>query len=185
MISRATTILILLLGSLQFFIPAAYAQSNGSSEQTLELMSAERMGEVLRALDPDTQSDGTRFLLAIEDVQLMVITDAVNDRMRVMTPIRPYQEISSAEMTRMMQANFDSALDARYAIAQGMLWSVYIHPLSQLQKNQLISGIGQVVNLARSYGSVYSGGGLSFGGGDSDNLNRQLIEELLEKGEEV
>ena len=65
------------------------------------------------------------------------------------------------------------------------LWGVYIHPFAPLQKNQLISGIGQVVNLALTYGTLYSGGGLSFDGGDSEGINRQLIEELLEKGEEV
>ena len=42
-----------------------------------------------------------------------------------------------------------------------------------------------MVNLARTYGTEYSGGGLSFGGGDSDDINKRLIEELLEKGEEV
>ncbi len=31
-----------------------------------------------------------------------------------------------------MQANFDTALDARYAIAKGALWSTFIHPLSDL-----------------------------------------------------
>jgi len=148
-------------------------------------MSLERMEEILLVLDPDTQSGGTRFLLSIEEVQLFVMTDPDNDRMRIMTPIRKQEELTPNEMTRMMQANFDSALDARYAIAQGMLWSVFIHPLAPLQKNQLISGIGQVVNLARTYGTVYSGGALNFGGGDSDGINRKLIEELLEKGEEV
>ena len=166
-----------------------HSQQNNSPnthDQSLEQpMSLERMEEILLALSPDMESDGTRFLLIVEDVRVFVITDVDSDRMRVMTPIRPYQNISPEEMKRMMQANFDSALDARYAIARDMLWSVYIHPLSPLQKNQLISGIGQVVNLARTYGTAYSGGGLSFGGGDSDDINKRLIEELLEKGEEV
>lgn len=169
-----------------FFTPALAQETNTPDEPASEQpMSLERMSDILLALSPDTQTDGSRFVLVLEDVRLFVITDVQSDRMRVMTPIRPYQEVSAEEMTRMMQANFDSALDARYAIAQGMLWAAYIHPLSPLQKNQLISGIGQVVNLARTYGSVYSGGGVTFGGGDSDDLNRQLIEELLEKGEEV
>lgn len=166
-----------------------YAQESDSSkapERSDELpMSLERMEDILLALDPDTQANGSKFLLIIEDVQLFVFTDTRNNRMRVMTPVRTQQGITPNEMTRMMQANFDSALDARYAIAQDMLWGVFVHPLAQLQKNQLISGIGQVVNLARTYGTIYSGGALSFGGGDSEGLNRRLIEELLEKGEEV
>jgi len=179
----ATPVLLLVL------LTPVYSQQNNSPNthgQSLEQpMSLERMEEILLALSPDMESDGTQFLLIVEDVRVFVITDADSDRMRVMTPIRPYHNISPEEMKRMMQANFDSALDARYAIARGTLWSVYIHPLSSLQKNQLISGIGQVVNLARTYGKEYSGGGLSFRGGDSDDINKRLIEELLEKGEEV
>ena len=166
-----------------------FAQESDSPkelEQSLEpAMSLERMEQILLALDPDAQANESTFMLSIEDVQVFVVTDVGNDRMRVMAPIRPREGISSDEMTRMMQANFDSALDARYAIAQETLWSVYIHPLAPLQKNQLISGIGQVVNLARTYGTVYSGGALSFGGGDSDGINRELIERLLDQGEEV
>lgn len=168
---------------------SAHAQDKNTAEsieQSLEKpMSLERMEAILLALDPDAQTNGSRFLLTIEDVQVMVITDVINDRMRAMAPIRSTEGISSSEMTRMMQANFDSALDSRYAIAQGTLWSTYIHPFAPLQKNQLISGIGQVVNLALSYGTVYSGGGLNFGAGDSDGINRKLIEELLEKGNEA
>lgn len=85
----------------------------------------------------------------------------------------------------MMQANFDSALDARYAVANGTLWAVFIHPLSPLEKNELISGLGQAVNVAKTYGTLYSGGGVQFGGGDSNDLQRHLIEDLLERGEEI
>ncbi|MEM1275748.1 MAG: hypothetical protein AAGH74_04415 [Pseudomonadota bacterium] len=148
-------------------------------------MTFARMAEIIQALDPEAQSDGVRFQFTIEDVPVMIITDVRADRMRAIVPIRSASGISAEEMTRMMQANFDTALDARYAVAQGRLWSTFIHPLSPLEKNQLISGIGQAVNLARTYGSVYSGGGLSFGGGDSGDLNRALIEDLLEKGEKI
>ena len=111
---------------------SAYAQNSDSAESPDQFsdqpMSLERLGEILLALDPDAETNGSRFLLSIEDVQIFVITDVESDRMRAMIPIRNQQEVSSEEMTRMMQANFDTTLDARYAIAQGMLWSTYIHP---------------------------------------------------------
>lgn len=178
--------LVLITFSSILLLYANASDSPTELEQPVEAaMSLERMKEILLALDPQATTNDSSFMITIEGVQLFIVTDASNDRMRVMTPIRPREEISSGEMTRMMQANFDSALDARYAIAQDMLWGLYIHPLSPLQKNQLISGIGQVVNLVRSYGTVYSGGALTFGGGDSEGINRQLIERLLERGEEV
>ena len=105
--------------------------------------------------------------------------------MRAMSPIRPAAGLSQADLERMMQANFDSALDARYAIANGTLWSVFIHPLSPLERDEFISGLGQVANVAQSYGTLYSGGALQFGGGDSGGLQRQLLDELLKRGEDL
>ena len=86
-------------------------------------------------------------------------------------------------MERILQANFDTALDARYAIAQGRLWSVYIHPLTELQPQQLISGLVQTVTLAQTYGGAYASGSLSFGGGDSAERYRELMEDLAPRGE--
>ncbi len=148
-------------------------------------MTVQRLGDIVAALDPDSQSNGTRFQLTIEDVPMLIITDPVADRMRAMVPIRAMENMTGDELLRVMQANFDTALDARYAVAQGRLWGVFIHPLSPLQKDQLISGLGQAVNLAKTYGSLYTGGAMSFGGGDSVPLQRQLIDRLLEQGEEI
>ena len=102
-----------------------------------------------------------------------------------MVPIASAAGVSDEELRRMMQANFDSALDARYAIAQGRIWSVFIHPLSPLKRDQLISGIGQTVNAAQTYGGLYTGGALQFGRGDSGALQRDLIDDLLERGQEL
>lgn len=148
-------------------------------------MTLTRLGEIIAILDPDNRSDGSRFQMTIEDVPILIVTDARADRMRAMVPIRSISEMTNEEVMRVMQANFDTALDARYAVAQGRLWGVYIHPLSPLEKDQFISGLGQAVNLAKTYGSLYTGGAMSFGGGDSVPLQRQLIDRLLERGEEI
>lgn len=164
-----------------FFSHSALAQE----AVTEPPMTLERMNDILLVLDSETRTNGRQFHLTIEDVPVLIITDAVADRMRAMIPIRNSQDMTEKEIRRVMQANFDTALDARYAIAQDQLWATYIHPLSPLEKNQLISGLGQAVNLAKTYGSLYTGGAMSFGGGDSIPLQRQLIDKLLEKGEEI
>jgi len=102
-----------------------------------------------------------------------------------MAPIRSAEGVTEDDMRRMMQANFDTALDARYAIAQGRLWAVFIHPFRALEKDQLISGIGQTVNLALTYGNLYTGGALTYRGGDSPAIQRDLIDRLLKKGEPI
>ena len=148
-------------------------------------MTLERLGEILKALDPETEALGTAFQLTVSDVPIVIVTDPGAYRMRAMVPIRDASAMSAEELLRVMQANFDTALDARYAIAQGRLWATFIHPLSPLEKNQVISGIGQTVNVAKTYGTLYTGGALSYGGGDSGALQRQLIDELLDKGQDI
>ncbi len=159
-----------------------HAQEPAESEPP---MSLERMGAILRALDPEARTAGPTFQLTIEDVPVMIVTDPGADRMRAMVPIRSADGLDADELRRLMQANFDSALDARYAVANGVLWGVFIHPLSPLERDQFISGVAQTVNVARTYGTLYSGGALQFGGGDSNDLQRDLLERLLKKGEDI
>jgi hypothetical protein len=148
-------------------------------------MTFARLAEIILAVDPEAAIRGNSLQLTINDVPILVVTDTVADRMRAMVPIRAADGLEPDELERLMQANFDTALDARYAVAQGRLWGVFIHPLSPLQKNQLLSGLAQTVNLAQTYGTLYSGGANVFGGGDSNQLYRELFDELLRKGEDI
>jgi len=81
-------------------------------------------------------------------------------------------------MYRMLQANYDSALDARYATAQGLIWSVFVHPLSSLAEEFLASAIGQVHTAAETFGTTFSSGELIYGGGDSQEQLEELQEAL-------
>jgi hypothetical protein len=54
-----------------------------------------------------------------------------------------------------------------------------------LEDAQLISGIGQTVNAALTYGTLFSSGGVQFGRGDSAGEQRKLIERLQERGLEL
>lgn len=155
------------------------------AQQSEPPMDLPRMGEILAALDPEAEFNGRGFELTLSDVPVLIIVDPVADRMRAMVPIRSADGMTPEEMERVLQANFDTALDARYALARGRLWATYIHPLSPLKKDQLISGLGQTVNVALTYGTLYSGGAMSFGGGDSQDIQRQLIEDLLKRGQEI
>lgn len=148
-------------------------------------MTIERMTQIVKALDPGAELGGAGFTLTIDDVPVVIVTDMNANRMRAMVPIRSAEGMTFDEMQRLMQANFDSALDARYAIAQGRLWGVFIHPFAELERDQLISGIAQTVNVAKSYGTLYSSGAGQFGAGDSGRLQRQLIEELLDRGQDI
>ncbi len=146
-------------------------------------MTLERLAGIVQAIDEGAIAQGPTLQFAIDDIPVMIIADAANDRMRAMVPIANADALTPEDLMRLMQANFDTALDARYAVANGRLWGVFIHPLAPLERDQLISALIQTVNVARTYGQTYSGGAQVFGGGDSNGIYRELFEELRKKGE--
>ena len=171
-----TLIVAATLGVFAFGVPA-HAQERA--------MTLERMGAIVQTIDPEAQVFATGFQLTIEDIPIIIVSDPAADRMRAMVPIRSAEGLEPDELMRLMQANFDTALDARYAVANGRLWGTFIHPLSPLEREQFISALIQTVNLARTYGTLYSGGAQTFGGGDSNRLYQDLFNELLRKGEDI
>ncbi|MEJ6397100.1 hypothetical protein [Yoonia sp. 208BN28-4] len=175
---RPTLATAALIASL-FLAPPVAAQDADSG------MTLPRMGEIVMALDENAQFTGSGFQFTIDDIPVLIVADARANRMRAMVPIRAADGLTAEELQRVMQANFDSALDARYAIANGRLWGTYIHPLRELQRDQLISGIAQTVNVAKTYGTLYSSGAGQFGAGDSGDLQAELLERLLEQGEDI
>lgn len=147
-------------------------------------MTLDDLEATIATLDENYERRGNTIGFSFAEANITVVADPTADRMRILTPILPAEQLSEALLVRLMQANFDSALDARYAIAQGLLWSTFIHPLSPLTEQQFLSGIGQTINTAQSFGTTFSSGEVVFGGGDSSELQqRQLIDELLEKGQ--
>jgi hypothetical protein len=169
--------------------PESDAQSDsveeGDEKSKTNGMTLERMAEIVRTIDENATVRGAAMQLTIADVKVTIITDSKNNRMRAFTVVKSLDGVNQQLLYRMLQANFDSALDARYAIAKAHILSVFIHPMKELEKNQLIEGLGQVVNLVKTYGTAFTSGAMTFGGGDSKNLHRQLIDELLKKGEEI
>ncbi len=141
-------------------------------------MTLDRLAEIILVIDEEAQRRGASIQFSVQDIPVLMVADPRADRMRVMVPIRSAESLDAAELMRLMQANFDTALDARYAVAQGRLWGVFIHPLSPLEQDQFLSAIAQTVNVARTYGQTYSGGAQVFGGGDSNGIYQDLLDEL-------
>lgn len=162
-----------------------FAQEAGEVPAVEPPMTMLRMAQIIRAIDPEAAAAGNTIQFTIDDIPLVVIADPTANRMRAMVPIRSAEGLEPEELMRLMQANFDTALDARYAVAQGRLWGVFIHPLSPLEKDQLLSAFVQTINVARTYGQTYSGGATVFGGGDSNGIYQELLKELQELGEEI
>lgn len=154
------------------------AEPAGSSN-----MDNARLGELIKRIDENVTGTPGDWTLTYEGVQARVLTDENADRMRIIVGIARTEQLDKDALYRMMQANFDTALDARYSIANGVLWSTFIHPLANLTDKEFLSGFAQTINLATTYGSTYSSGALRFSGGDSESLENNRYRQLLKKGE--
>ena len=150
-----------------------------------EPMTVERLEAIIRIFDPEAERNlnSFSFKMPVQDMELniQVITDPAAGRMRIVIPIVMETSLGPERVKRIMQANFDSALDARYALAQGVLWATFIHPLSSLSDEEFLSGLSQTLNLVATYGSTYSSGLFVFGGGDSQGILDRLLEDYRRK----
>lgn len=162
-------------------MPALADTNDGGAPMTLE-----RIGELILRIDADAQQRGNTWEFGLESYTVAMIADPQADRMRLVIPIRSIEDLGTDDLMRMMQANFDSALDARYAIARGVLWATYIHPLSPLTDDEFLMAVGETANLVATYGTSYSSGMFLFGGGDSGEIQRrELIDRLRGLGTET
>lgn len=169
------TLTLVVLGTLSL---AQETDAPRPDTRTEPPMTLERLADIILTIDEDAQLRGAAIEFTVQDIPVIVVADPRADRMRAMVPIRSAESLEPEELLRLMQANFDSALDARYAVAQGRLWGVFIHPLSPLEQDQFLSGLAQTINVARTYGQTYSGGAQVFGGGDSNEIYQGLLDEL-------
>ena len=140
-----------------FFCLSANVHLNAQS------MNNEQLGKIFNLL-ADTilvEEDGMWQFLVIE-TPMMCITDEYNNRMRIVAPIKKVEEMEEGELTKCLEANFHTALDVKYAISEGIIWSVFIHPLKELSNNQAVDAITQVRAAAQTYGKDYSSTNLVF-----------------------
>jgi hypothetical protein len=135
----------------------------------------------LKKIDKEIKRETNIWQFTLAKHQVIVITDPIAERMRIMVPIGDAKLLDQALLTRLMQANFDSALDARYAIANDVLWGTFIHPLTSLDEKGFVSGLAQAIAVADNFGGSFSSGAVVFGGGDSTKLQAQELLELLKK----
>ncbi len=148
-----------------------------------KIMDNDRLASIIHRLDDKVEGKLGFWRFHIEDRDVTIITDEKADRMRILVPVINVDELQDNELARLMQSNFDAALDARYAIAKDIVWGAFIHPLSSLTDREFLSGLGQTVNLSITFRKTYSSGALVFQGGDSNALQRkELIDQLIERG---
>ena len=132
------------------------------AEFSLEPMNIDRLDVILKEQVGNVSAQPGQWRFSLNDIPMIVLADANADRMRIFTPVTNAAELTPEQIQKMMLANFHTALDARYAIANGFVVSTFIHPLYSLQERDLLSAINQVSSLAATFGTSYSSGEMLF-----------------------
>ncbi len=150
--NKTLTHLMVLLASLFIYLPA---DAQNMSERKVE--------KVFKKLNLEIEGDEGVWMVNFSDRWVLVFADDSADRMRIFTPVISRDEIGSDEWERMLEANFHTALDAKYGLYNEYVISVFSHPLSYLDEFQIISALEQVVNLADTFGTSYASTSILFG----------------------
>lgn len=125
-------------------------------------MDNDRIAALLEREVQELEGDPGFWQFVFGERALMLITDPAANRMRIFTPVVEEKFLDEDQLRRMLEANFHSALDAKYALYGGYVISVFTHPLKELSEEQLLDALHQVVNLADNFGSTYSSTSLIF-----------------------
>ncbi|WP_378175147.1 hypothetical protein [Aquimarina sp. SS2-1] len=120
-----------------------------------------------------------------KETMMLCITDSANNRMRIISPITESGNLDKDLLLDTMTANFHSALDVKYAISNGILWSAYVHPLKELSREQVESAISQVYLAAKTFGTTFSSTELLFGADALEEENKEDPKKEIIKKEKT
>ena len=137
-----------------------------TGQNAFDDMTNEKIQKILYREAQNVEGQLGAWQFSYREHQTMILTDENANRMRIMTPIIAEKDIEADQYKVMLEANFDRALDAKYAVFDGMVWSVFTHPLAELEVEQFKDAMNQVITLSRTFGSTYNSTDFVFGGGN-------------------
>ncbi len=136
-------------------------------------MNNETMGKIIEKEASEIEGRIGSWQLIYGQRLLYVITDEAANRMRIFTPVIEEEKLAEGQLKKMLEANFHSALDAKYCLYEGLVITVYTHPLKELQADQFIDAMRQVVTLADTFGDSYSSTSVIFNPGESEENSKE------------
>lgn len=132
-------------------------------------MTNQDLDNIIRSTCNLTEGALGHWKFEINEVGFMCMTDENFNRMRIISPIIKLDDIGEQELLECMEANFHTALDARYATSDGVLWAAFIHPLNELTEAQVMDAISQVHSCVKTFGNSYTSGNLIFPKSDENS----------------
>ena len=83
------------------------------------------MHDVLTEIGDEVVGSDGAWEFQIGEVHVACLTDARFDRMRLIAPVVETDELTDAHREACLEANFHTALDARYATSEGVLYAAF------------------------------------------------------------
>lgn len=163
--------------------PSLFAFDLPGTPGSLKRMTAHEMERIVRAEADPFHAEGSVFQFAAYEVPMLLVYDVNHNRMRIIAPITEVKDLEDGQLLRMLEANYHSALDAKYAVADGVVYATFIHPLAELQDHQLHDAIRQVATAALTFGTHYTSTGLSFGEAASEKQSGEARKATGKDGE--
>lgn len=127
-------------------------------------MNNEKLNTIYTTISDSIQGSSGAWQFFIKEIPLMSITDTNHNRMRIMSPIADSNSLTDDLIKAALVANFHTALDVKYAVSDGVLWSVFIHPLKELSENQIKDAVSQVYYAHINFGTTFASTALTFPG---------------------
>ncbi|RNC87343.1 MAG: hypothetical protein ED556_07090 [Winogradskyella sp.] len=141
-------------------------------------MTVDKLGSILKESADKIEGENGRWQFQINETVFVVLTDANNNRMRIISPIAETISLEKHMLEKALIANFHSALDVKYAISEGVIWSAFVHPLKELSEEQVKDAISQVYYANVNFGTTYASTSLIFPG-------KSANDEIKEKEKKV
>ncbi|WP_298755508.1 hypothetical protein [uncultured Psychroserpens sp.] len=125
-------------------------------------MNNDKLNEIYTTLSDSIQGNNGAWQFFVNDVQLASFTDTNHNRMRIISPIVEANTLDDDLLKAALVANFHTALDVKYAVSEGILWAVFIHPLKELTDYQVKDAISQVYHANVNFGTTFASTSLTF-----------------------
>lgn len=144
-------------------------------------MTNKKLDAIYRSVSDTIQGNTGNWQFAIKDVLLVSLTDSTNNRMRIISPIIEIDRLDKGLLKAALVANYHTALDVKYAIADNILWSVFIHPLKELSEEQVNDAISQVYYANVNFGTSFASTSLIFPGNSNASEKKAKKKETFGK----
>lgn len=134
-------------------------------------MNNDKLEEVYISVSDSIQGRKGAWQFFVKEIQLISFTDIEHNRMRIISPIADANTLDDELIKAALVANFHTALDVKYAVSEGVLWAVFIHPLKELSNTQVQDAVSQVYHANINFGTTFSSTSLTFPSVAGDKRN--------------